>query len=182
VEGAVLLAEDSPVATTGLWGVVGVLVVGLLALLNDWLRRRQAPGKSDGEMPSEHVAADAASREILQWVEQYAITPVRQRLDYALAKADELQAMLDERDEQLAEARSTIRELRQQLAFLDQQLTERQGQITLLLQQLGASHDEREQHRWAEPGAGPGSAARVRPEAGDPESDPGGAAGRPARP
>jgi septal ring factor EnvC (AmiA/AmiB activator) len=149
----VILADDSTITTTGLWGVVGVIAAGLLGLAGDYLRRRWGASKRDGEAEprpsSEKVAADAASREILTWTEQHIIAPMRIQLAEITARLDQAQATINSNERDLAEARATIRELRQRLTALEQQLTERQGQITLLLRQLGDRHEQPE--RTAEP-------------------------------
>jgi septal ring factor EnvC (AmiA/AmiB activator) len=136
----VILADDSAVTTTGLWGVLGVVAAGLLALLGDWARRRWS-ARSDPD-PSEKVAADAASREILTWMDSHVVAPMRKQLHEMGERLDAAQRQLDARDRDLADARATIGELRQQLTFMERQLTERAGQIALLLRQLGDRHDQ----------------------------------------
>jgi len=179
VETAMLLAE-SPVTTSGIWGVVGVIAAGVLALLADWTRKRFGWGaKTEPPEPSEKVAANAASREILTWADEHVIQPMRRQLHEMGDRVDALQGQLDRREDELGEARATIRELRQQLAFMEQQLTDRQGQITVLLQQLGDRYGAARHDR---PGQGSGPAPGVRPDAGSPEGDPSGAASGTAPP
>jgi septal ring factor EnvC (AmiA/AmiB activator) len=156
-----LLAEDSAVTTTGLWGVLGVVAAGLLALAGDWARRRWSSRAEAA--PSEKIAADAASRELLTWMDHHVVAPMRKQLHDMGERLDAAQRHLDARDRDLAEARATIRELRQQLTFMERQLTERQGQIALLLRQLGDRHDE------PPPATGP-----ARPAARAAEPEPGG--------
>lgn len=137
-----MLAAESPVTTTGIWGVVGVVAAGLLALLTDWVRKRYGWGtKKDSDEPSEKIAADTASRELLIWIEDHTLKPMRRDLIRMTERADKLQSLIDARQLELAEARAIISELRTQIVFMEQQLAARLAQIGVLLEQLGDRHD-----------------------------------------
>ena len=133
-----LLAE-SPVTTTGLWGVLGVLAAGIAAALVSWASRKW--GSKEPDEPSEKVAANIASREILTWFEEHTLKPMRADLVAMEKRADKLQGQLDKSEDALAEARSTVRELRAQIVFMEQRLTAKQEQIAILLKQLGDRYD-----------------------------------------
>ena len=132
---------DSAVATNGFWPVVGVLAAGLMALLGDWGRRRWFVGKSDVPVTSEAVAADTASREILEWVELNTIKPLRRDLNRLNDRIDKLQAIIEKREAELAAAKAMVTELRSQAGSMEQRLIAKQGQIEVLLRQLGVRDD-----------------------------------------
>lgn len=137
-----LLAAETSAATVGFWTVVGLIVTGLLGFVGDWTRKRYGWGPAKEGLPesSEKVAADTAARELLTWIEEHTLKPMRRDLARMAERADRLQVLIDKRQSELAEARATIRELRAQILFMEGQLTVRQEQIAVLLLQLGASH------------------------------------------
>lgn len=132
---------DSAVATNGFWPVVGVLAAGLMALLGDWARRRWRGDKDTPPPTSESVAADTASREILEWVEVNTIKPLRRDLTRLNDRIDKLQAVIEKREAELAEAKAMVTELRAQAQSMEQRLIAKQGQIDVLLRQLGVRND-----------------------------------------
>ena len=132
---------DSAVATTGFWPVIGVLAAGLMALLGDWGRRHWFGGKDEPFITSESVAADTASREILEWVELNTIKPLRRDLTRLQDRIDRLQIVIEKREAELAAAKASVTELRSQASSMEQRLIAKQGQIDVLLRQLGLRDD-----------------------------------------
>jgi len=133
---------DSAVATNGFWPVVGVIAAGLMVVLGDWARRRWRDSNDAITPPtSEAVAADTASREILEWVELNTIKPLRRDLSRLNDRIDKLQALIEKREAELAAAKAMVTELRAQAASMEARLIAKQGQIEVLLRQLGVRGD-----------------------------------------
>lgn len=117
------LAEEA-VSQASLWGVVGIAVSGLIGLVGIMIQRRghdDKPKHSKSDSP-EKVAASAASAEILEWLEENVLVPLRADLKAAQEKIELLQKQLDKKSEQFNEMARLVDDLRSKIVTYEAQV------------------------------------------------------------
>jgi len=137
---------EGAVATGSIWGVIGLIVTGLIGLgttlVQDRRRRREeledkgSIQPKHAERSSERIAATTASNEILGYLTEHIITPLRNDLEEARKKIEQLQTQNARKDEQLNEAHALVRDLNVKIISF-------QAQVAILLEQLGGVRDDR---------------------------------------
>lgn len=122
------LAEEA-VSQASLWGVVGIFVSGVIGLAGLMIQRGRAKdGKHSAESP-EKVAAQEASSDILKWLEENVLGPLRTDLEAAQQRIEKLQTALARKDVQLIEANNLVADLQTKLVSYE-------AQVAVLVRQL----------------------------------------------
>jgi len=119
------LAEEA-VSQASLWGVIGIIASGLLGLAGIVIQRRSGHdddkpkhSKSDS---TEKLAASAASAEILEWLEENVLAPLRADLKTAQEKIGKLQEQLNQKSEQFNEMARLVDDLRAKIVTYEAQV------------------------------------------------------------
>ena len=126
------LVDGGEVVAGTPWGFLGVVASTIGAISLAFVARKRH--KDDD--PSEKVAANTASQEILDWVEEHVIDPIRDHEHHLEEQLKELQGRLKDRDAQLLDASRSNIDLRSRLEASEARLLECESQVRVLVTQL----------------------------------------------
>jgi len=85
---------------------------------------------------SERVAATLAGQEILDWLEEHTIRPIRLDLEKAQKRVDALLNQISNANDKLAEAYRLVNDLNSKIIAHEQRVIQYEAQIALLVRQL----------------------------------------------
>jgi hypothetical protein len=122
------LAEEA-VSQASLWGVIGIFVSGVIGLIGLMIQRGRGNGKHTEAPTPEKLAATTASSDILEWLEENVLGPLRTDLSSAQESIAKLQADLAHKSAQLVEAHKLVSDLQAKVVSYE-------AQIAIMVRQL----------------------------------------------